>query len=206
MIVTVSNAHDAVTLTKQWYIYHTTLSYCLDLLILTTVTASSSLNVNATHRRTHTHVMHTHTHTYKYTTEHRHLFFSPNRPVSSAVSSSVIWEKSSHRQHHPMTRGSHQRSTHPPSSANQPSSSLSSLGRNLYCCCRIWASFFRASSSSRSFLSISSWAAMIWGEWEQMTENVPFAHPNPFPVDSSKWKPCSTAALCSADTSPPVNS
>lgn len=53
-------------------------------------------------------------------------------------------------------------------SSSQPSSSLSSLGRNLYCCCRIWASFFRASSSSRSFLSISSWAAMIW-EREQLT-------------------------------------
>ena len=42
-----------------------------------------------------------------------------------------------------------------------PSSSLSSVGRNLYCCWRIWASFFLASSSSRSFFSISSWAAMI---------------------------------------------
>lgn len=41
-------------------------------------------------------------------------------------------------------------------------SSRSSLGRNLYCCCLIWASFLLASSSSLSFLSISSWAAMIW--------------------------------------------
>lgn len=40
-------------------------------------------------------------------------------------------------------------------------SSRSSLGRNLYCCCLICASFFLASSSSLSFLSISSWAAMI---------------------------------------------
>lgn len=40
-------------------------------------------------------------------------------------------------------------------------SSRSSLGRNLYCCCLICASFFLASSSSLSFRSISSWAAMI---------------------------------------------
>lgn len=40
-------------------------------------------------------------------------------------------------------------------------SSRSSDGRNLFCCCRIMASFLRASSSSLSFRSISSWAAMI---------------------------------------------
>ena len=74
-----------------------------------------------------------------------------------------------HRQHLPLIRRSHLRGAHPAQSANQPSSSLSSLGKNLYCCCRIWASFFRASSNSRSFLSISSWAAMIWGEGKQLT-------------------------------------
>ncbi|KAG7259776.1 hypothetical protein CRUP_001167 [Coryphaenoides rupestris] len=36
-----------------------------------------------------------------------------------------------------------------------------SVGRNLYCCWRICASFFLASSSSLSFRNISSWAAMI---------------------------------------------
>lgn len=51
-------------------------------------------------------------------------------------------------------------------------SSRSSEGRNLYCCCRIMASFFLASSSSLSFRSISSWAAMIYN-----TTQASITHP-----------------------------
>lgn len=48
-------------------------------------------------------------------------------------------------------------------------SSCSSEGRNLYRCCLIMASFFLASSSSLSFRSISSWAAMIYNTTQSIS-------------------------------------
>lgn len=131
---------------------------------------------------THTYVTHTHTHalTQIHNRAQALVFLTKQACFKCCIILGYMRVKKlmDHQPRHPMTTGSFCAAYSLPHSANHPSSSLSSLGRNLYCCCRIWASFFRASSSSRSFLSISSWAAMIWREREQLTENVPRAQPN----------------------------
>lgn len=167
MIVTVGNAHDAVTLTKQRYIYHTTLSYCLysNLLIVSIVTTFSILNSECQCRSlTITYTHHTRTYTHTNTLQSTGTCFSHQIGLFQVLYIPRLYERKAANcttisNISPWQEGVIS-AAHTPS-ANHPSSSLSSLGRNLYCCCRIWASFFRASSSSRSFLSISSWAAMI---------------------------------------------
>lgn len=138
MIVTVGNAHDAVTLTKQQY--HTTfiipspLAYSDNSSILNSECQCRSLtNTYTRHARTYTH-----TNTLQSTGTC--FFLTKQACFKCCIFLGYMRAKQPivHRQTSPRDkRVSSARRTFPPPSANQPSSSLSSLGRNLYCCCRI---------------------------------------------------------------------